>query len=287
MEIWKKLLLLVVISEGKSSLNTIVWIKNWMKIVEASIVTEVEEYIKKDTAQVGDSVITAPAKLANFESKALIGRGEVDFADEWNQLLEKLKSRAVQIEVGKILVDVSCQVEDLVVSVDNEILSSENCDRFSSTNACNEVTIIQEDAEAKFLTSFHQSFDLEDAKEMKDNSVVDGSFTLRTLGQTERILENGNLRSGNRKSSLVSMETKHNDEFTGSISQREIYRTQFADYLNEVDVKINLKSQEGATSSLVDLDEMVRCAETVIPMGNRNCISERLRSAFKTIRLVS
>ncbi|EJW88313.1 hypothetical protein WUBG_00778 [Wuchereria bancrofti] len=280
----EKLLSLVIISEGRGSLDTVVRIKNWLRRTEVSIAIDLERYNKEDNngiyTQVGDSrtatedSIIVPRKSASFESK-LINLGQVDFA--FNQTSEELKSRAAQVEVEKTVADVSCQVEDLVFSIDNETF--ENSVKFS-TNVCNETVIVRDDSGTKSMNSCSWAVNPKDADEMKNISVADGNFTY-TFCQIE---ESDNLRSENPKpsSALIS---KYNDESTVAINQK-FYGTQFVGNLNEVNVENDRMSQPGANLTPADVDEMVVFANAITLTGSKNTISERLRNAFRTIRLL-
>uniref|UniRef100_A0A0R3RR71 Chorein_N domain-containing protein n=1 Tax=Elaeophora elaphi TaxID=1147741 RepID=A0A0R3RR71_9BILA len=294
MGIREKLLSLVIAFEGRNSLHIVVWIENWMKIVEASIAVDLEVCDKKDSndiyVQIEDSrtvaedLVTVPKELVNFKSKALINRENVYLADRWDQISKELKSGTVQIETGKILVDVSCQVEDLAVSVDNQTSVSKDSVTFFSTNSCNKVVIAQENAETKSMGSSCHPMNPEDAKEMQNIFVADESFSLYTFGQMEGMREeSGDVRSENSTSFSTSMQIKCSDKFTKTKSQRETCGVQFADYLNEIDVEIGGGSQVKASTSIEYVAEIVTSAEPVILTGNRDSVSERLKNVFKTL----
>ncbi|EFO20480.2 hypothetical protein LOAG_08009 [Loa loa] len=243
-------------------------------------------------AQFGDrrtatdnSVITVPGKLASFESKALTNREDKSFVDGWKQTSKGLKSGAIEAEVEMILADASYQVEDLVVSVNNETSFSENSAKFSSKNSCNEVVIVWDDAETQSMDSFSWATNPEDAKEMKDIFFVDESFTPYTLCQMVGMLKNGGLKLENPKLSATPMQTKRSGEFKETISQRETCETQFADYWNGVDVEIDRKFQ-AYSNSIEDINEIFVCAEPATLTRNRNSISARLKNAFRTIHLL-
>ncbi|CAG9537483.1 unnamed protein product [Cercopithifilaria johnstoni] len=246
MKIRKKLLSLVIISERRNLLNTVIRIKNWMKLdenVEASIIIDLERYDKKDNdnicVQIGDS--------------GTVAKDSVTISKE--------------------------------LAIDNEALASEYSVAFSSTNVRNEIVIVQENDEMKSMDSFCQAVDQEDAKNI---FVADTNFTPYTFGQMGGMLESGDVRSGNPTSFSASMQTKYNNGFTEVISQRETYGIQFADHVSEVDVQIDARSQAKITLiSEENVDEMVICAEPIMLIRNKNSISERLKNAFKTIRLMS
>lgn len=287
-------LLSFIISERRNSLNIVVWLENWMKTVEASIAVHPERYDKKESGdicvQIGDSEtsakhsVTFPKKLASFESKskALMDQGETNFANKWYQTSKELKSRTVQTEVEKILVDISCQVEDF----NNGTSASENSATFSSTNAQNEVVIVQENAGTRYMGFSCQALDQEGRRKMKDIFTGNGSFTLYTFCQTEGIPGSTDVRSKYPTFFSASMQTKYSNEYTEVVSQ--IGGIQCADHLNEIDVRTDGRSHARTASTSIEFgNEIVLCAKPALVIQNRNSISERLKNAFRTLRLVS
>ncbi|VDK74170.1 unnamed protein product [Litomosoides sigmodontis] len=204
-------LLSLITSERKNSLDIVVWLENCMKTVEASIAVHPEMYNEKDNGNICVQIedLKTTKQSASFESKSRTDEGEMNFAGKWYKTSKESKSRTVQAEVERILVNISCQVKDF----NNGTSASEKPAKFSLTNTQNEVVIAQKDAGTKSMSSFCQALD-QDVRKTEYTSTGNGSFSLYTFPQTEGITKTGDVRSKYSTLFAASMQTEYGNEFT-------------------------------------------------------------------------